>query len=185
MAQSVTLPSPIPPGLVESAIAAGISLYGQNGEWMSDTPVAVSSFVSSYDPLPWLRAQALATVASTLASHIAAGFTYQGVTVEITGEASVVGSPTGNIDAMAAIASNTIAGTVTTAWPTGFGWVGKGTTATIPLSTPQAMVAFAAATGHYKSALIQYANNLEAQIEAATTAAAVQSIDLTSGWPTS
>lgn len=171
-------------GLVEALAAAGIAVATDGTTWEVSDLAKAQSIAASYSPLSYVQRQKVTAAGALLEQKIAAGFTYNGVTVDITGTASIPGSATGNISAMAAIASDTIAGTITTPWPVNFAWVGMGTTATIPLSTPQAMVQFAAAAGHYKSALIQYANQLQAQIEAATTVTAVQAIDITAGWPT-
>lgn len=172
-------------GKLDALSKNSIDFYSRNGVLYVSDLTKAQSVVAAYNPLPYTQQQKITALGALLEQKIGAGFTYSSVLVDITGTASIPGSATGNISAMASIAGDTIAGIITTAWPSTFAWIGMGTTATIPLSTPQAMVQFAAAAGHYKSALIQYANQLQAQIEAATTVTAVQAIDITAGWPTS
>ena len=166
------------PGLRDAFLAAGISCQWQNGSLLVSDLSAAQSLAASYNPLPAIQQQALATVQATLATKLAAGLAIGSNVIAIDAAAQT------EIAALAILALATISGTATTPWPTGRTWpVVSGTP--IPLTTPQDLIAVGAPGAHYVWSLKNYANGLAAQIAAATTAAAVQAIDLVGGWPTS
>lgn len=168
------------PGLLGALSAAGLSpRYVGTTLYVSDL-AAAQAFVASYNPLPATQAQAIAQVGAIYLEKIAAGFTYNGV---------VVGcdeTTQGDIDRLSSIASNIAAGRISSAWPsTRQISAMPGQTGGVPVGTPAAMLAFGGAYGTYIADLRFYADSLIGQIQAAATASAVQSIDLTTGWPTS
>lgn len=146
-----------------------------NGVWQQN-------WVQVVVPLATAQAQAIAQVGAIYLEKIAAGFTYNGVTV------GILPADIQNITAMAATAMANIQaaslGITAPAWPSNFAWLPQGSGASLPLTAPE-MITFGAAASHYVSSLILYADSLIAQIQAATTASAVQAIDITAGWPTS
>ena len=153
--------------------------------WVIGSPQAVQvngvwqqNWVQQAIPLATAQGEALATVAATLAAKLAAGLASGSNVIAIDAAAQ------SEIAALAILALATISGTATTPWPTGRTWpVVSGTP--IPLTTPQDLIAVGAPAAHYVWSLKNYATLLAAQIGAATTAAAVQAIDLVGGWPTS
>ena len=166
------------PGLQQALADAGVGCWWEADAFYVSDLAKAQSVVAAYNPLPAIQHQALATVAATLADKLAAGLAIGSNIVAIDAVAQ------SEIAALAILALATINGTATTPWPTGRAWpVVSGTP--IPLTTPQDLIAVGAPAAHYVWSLKNYANGLAAQIGAATTAAAVQAIDLTSGWPTS
>jgi hypothetical protein len=166
------------PGLYAALVAAGHSvIHYSTGAWSPD-PTPTQDFINAYSAVPFVQHQALEALAAQLAKVIAAGFTYQTVLVAVD-DASI-----GKITAQAAVASNTIHGLLTTAWPSSFAWLPQGAGAPLPLSTPQDMITFAGAVAAYVSNVILYAASLEAKILAATSVSGVEAVTLTTGWPT-
>jgi hypothetical protein len=165
----------------QAIAAAGQQLWCQNGIWYGDDATTVQAIISGWNPLPTEQAAAIAAVEATLAAKIAAGFTYNGTTIGIA-PADIV-----NINSMASQALLTLsppAGVTPAAWPAGFAWLPQGAGTPIPLSAAE-MLSMANACAHYVSALILYADALAAEIEAATTSAAVTAVLTNANWPTS
>ena len=172
------------PGLLGALSAAGLSpRYIGTTLYVSDL-AAAQSIVASYNPLAATQAEIITQIQTILSEKIAAGFTYNGVTVGINPSNGDIQ----NITAMAATAmaniQATALGITVEPWPTNFAWLPQGSGASLPL-TPAEMITFGDAASHYYSALILYADNLESQVMAATTAADVLAINITTGWPTS
>lgn len=166
------------PGLQQALAAAGVACWWDTGAFYVSDLAKAQSVVTAYNPLPAIQQQALTTVAATLAAKLAAGLAIGSNVIAIDAAAQ------SEIAALAILALATISGTATTPWPTGRTWpVVSGTP--IPLTTPQDLIAVGAPAAHYVWSLKNYATLLAAQIGAATTAAAVQAIDLVGGWPTS
>ena len=171
------------PGLLAAMAAAGLSPHFIGTALYVADLAAAQSLVSSYNPLPAIQAQALATVATTLTARISAGFTYNGVLVACD-EASQ-----GKIDRVANMAENIIAGRSAVTWtsrtwpPFALGNPG------VPLATAQDMVTFGTAIGDYMADNEFHAADLTAQIMASTaTAASIGALDLDNSkgtWPTS
>ena len=172
-------------GIVGVPISAPPSPASAGYAWVIGSPAAVQvngvwqqNWVQQAVPLATAQGEALATVAATLAAKLAAGLAIGSNVIAIDAAAQ------SEIAALAILALATISGTATTPWPTGRTWpVVSGTP--IPLTTPQDLIAVGAPAAHYVWSLKNYATLLAAQIGAATTAAAVQAIDLVGGWPTS
>lgn len=167
-------------GMRRAVAAAGHQLILLNGEWFADDASAVNSIIAAYDPLPAVQQEALATVAATLASKLGAGFMYSNVLVAI--------DPQGRrskIAEAASLAQAILGGTSTQTWNSSRVWPPMTGTTGVPIGAPQAMIDMAAAIGSYVMDLDLYAGSLAAQIMAATSASAVQAINLTSGWPAS
>lgn len=166
------------PGLQQALGAAGIACWWEAGNFFVSDLTKAQAVVAAYDPLPAVQAQATAQVQATLASKLAAGFAIGSNVIAIDQTAQA------EIGSLAILALATLAGQVTTPWPTGRTWpVVSGTP--VPLTTPQDLIAVGAPCAHYVWSIKNYAVNLIAQIEAAITAAAVQAINITTGWPTS
>lgn len=166
------------PGLQQALGAAGVACWWEAGGFYVSDLAKAQSVVAAYDPLPAVRLGAEGQVQATLAAKLAAGFVYSGVLIDCSQ------TQTDDITAVAAIASNILTGKLTTTW-TAIEWPSMNGAAGLPIASAQDMVNFGAAIGHYVSGLKFYALGLISQIRAATTAAAVQAIDLTTGWPTS
>lgn len=179
MSGPITYPTSEVPGLLAAITASGYWAREEDGAWIASDAPSVQAIINGYNEFPATQQQAVAAAYAKLATIIAVGYTYNGVLIAIDDAGRA------DLTAMAAIASNTIAGIVTTAWPSTFAWAPKGLGASLPLGTPQSMIVFAAAAGHYVSANVQYAEALAQQIMAATTVAEVQTISITTGWPTS
>jgi hypothetical protein len=168
-------------GLQEALVASGIACWWQSGIFFVSDLAAAQAVVANYNPLPAEQAATIATVESALAAKIAAGFTYNGTTIGIA-PADIV-----NINSMASQALLTLsppAGVTPAAWPSGFAWLPQGAGTPIPLSAAE-MLSMANACAHYVSALILYADVLAAEIEVATTSAAVTAVLANANWPTS
>lgn len=169
-------------GLQQALSAAGIACWWEAGNFFVSNLTAAQNIVASYNPVPAMQAALISQVETLLQEKVAAGFTYNGVTV------GILPADIQNITAMAATAMANIQaaslGITAPAWPSNFAWLPQGSGASLPLTAPE-MITFGAAASHYVSSLILYADSLIAQIQAATTAAAVQAIDITTGWPTS
>ncbi len=166
------------PGLQQALGSAGVACWWEAGGFYVSDLAKAQSVVAAYNPMPAIQQGALATVAATLAAKLAAGLAIGSNVIAIDAAAQT------EIAALAILALATINGTATTPWPTGRTWpVVSGTP--IPLTTPQDLITVGAPAAHYVWSLKNYANELGAQIMAATTSAAVQAINLTSGWPTS
>ncbi len=173
----VNYPSPPPLGLCQASVEAGYYVELRPEGAFSNDPSGALAFANTYNPLPVWQKQQMQAVAEQYATIIAAGYTYSNVLVAIDDVSQQ------KITAMAAIASNTLAGLITTAWPTTFAWAPMGFGASLSLPTPQNMIAFGAAIGHYVSNVILYAESLTQQIASAPSVAAVQAINITAGWP--
>jgi hypothetical protein len=168
-------------GLQDALKASGISCQWQSGLMLVSDLAAAQNIVAAYDPIPAEQASAIATIEATLATKIAAGFTFSGAVIGIS-PADIV-----NINSMASQALLTLSpptGVTPAAWPSGFAWLPQGTGSPLPL-TPAEMLTMANACAHYVSALILYADALAAQIMAATTSAAVAAVVSSASWPTS
>ena len=166
------------PGLQAALGSAGVACWWEAGGFYVSDLAKAQAVVAAYDPLPAVRAQTEAQVQATLAAKLAAGFAIGSNVVAIDQTAQA------EIGSLAILALATLGGQVTTPWPTGRTWpLVSGTP--IPLTTPQDLIAVGGPCAHYVWSIKNYAIGLIAQIEAATTAAAVQAIDITAGWPTS
>jgi hypothetical protein len=168
-------------GLTSALSSAGIAWWWESGQLYVSDFAAAQTVVANYNPLPAERAAAIATVETQLAAKIAAGFAYNGAVIGIL-PADIV-----NINSMASQALLTLsppAGVTPAAWPSGFAWLPQGPGSPIPLTAAE-MLAMANACAHYVSALILYADALAAEIESATTSAAVAAVLSGANWPTS
>jgi hypothetical protein len=168
-------------GLQDALTASGIEYAWINGVFFVSNLTAAQAVVANYNPLPAEKAAAIATVETTLAAKIAAGFTYNGTKIGVA-PADIV-----NINSMASQALLTLsppAGVTPAAWPSSFAWLPQGAGTPIPLSAAE-MLSMANACAHYVSALILYADALAAEIEAATTSTAVTAVLTNANWPTS
>ena len=166
------------PGLQQALLAAGIAAYWRGGAFYVSDLATAQAVVAAYDPLGAVRLEAEGQVQATLAAKLAAGFTIGSNVVAIDQTAQA------EIGSLAILAMATLGGQVTTPWPSGRTWpVVSGTP--IPLTTPQDLIAVGGPCAHYVWSIRNYAVNLIDQIQAATPASAVQSIDLTTNWPTS
>ena len=128
------------------------------------------------DDLAAAKVAKKAAVDAQLAALYTAGWTYGGVMYQIDPDSQA------NITAMGALASASVAGVPgAAAWPAGFYWIAADNSH--EAMTAAQMFAFAQAVAGHVSALILFGRGLKDQIDAATTAAAVDAIDVTTGWP--
>lgn len=166
------------PGLQAALGSAGVACWWEAGGFYVSDLAKAQAVVAAYDPLPAVRAQTEAQVQATLAGKLAAGFTYSGVLIDCSQ------TQTDDITSVATIASNILSGKLNETW-TAIEWPAMNGGAGLPIASAQDMVTFGAAIGHYVSGLKFYALGLISQIRGATTVAAVQAINVTTGWPTS
>lgn len=126
-----------------------------------------------------MQAQAIrqAEVDGLRDQKIAAGWTYQGKVIEIDAGSQA------NIAAQALAALNSTVAPTTYPWNANTYWI-CADNSHLALGTAAEMLALGSAAGAYVSGLILNAASLKAEIGAATTLAAVQAIDIASGWPT-
>ena len=159
-------------GLHAAIQAAGHSLQQRSGAWVSDNDAAVQAIIDAYIG----TSDKLAALATHYASVIAAGRAYNGTTFQIDA-ASQAG-----ISAMGALAASLLANTPgAAAWPAGFYWIAADNSHVA--MDAAGMYAFAQNVAAYVSALVLTNAALKGQIAAATTQAALDAIDVTSGWP--
>lgn len=166
------------PGLQAAFAAAGIQCQWQTNTMLVSDLAAAQKIVASYNPLPAEQAAAIATVQATLAAKIAAGLVIGASTVAIDPATQ------SEINQLCNLAHVTIAALTTAVWPSGRYWpVIAGSP--IPLATPQDAISIGVPAAQYVWSLKNYALTLTAEIEAATTSAALASVLATAVWPTS
>lgn len=171
------------PGLQQALATAGVACWWKAGAFYVSDLSAAQSLVASYNSLPAIQQAALETVAATLGTRIAAGFTYNTVLIACDDVTQ------GKISRVAQMAADIISGQITKSWTTRT-WPSMTPGATgLSLSTPQEMIAFGAAVGSYVADNEFYAADLASQILASTaTAASIAALDLTNSqgtWPNS
>lgn len=170
------------PGLQAALAAANIAFWWQNGVAQVSDLAAAQAIVAAYNPLPALQAAAITQVTAQLESLITVGYTYQGVLI------SIDAASTNKIDAMCTRALANLQGTALGVTVQPFpviSWPAQNGGPALSIATPQVMVEFGDAIGHYVCAIEQYANVLATQIAEAATVTALQAINLTTGWPSS
>lgn len=171
------------PGLLAAMAAAGLSPHFIGTALYVADLAAAQSLVSSYSPLPAIQQAALATVAATLASRLAGGFTYNGVVVACDDAAQ------GRISRVAQMAADILDGKISKAWVSRTWPSMTPGAAGLVISTAQDMIDFGAAVGGYVADNEFFAADLEAQILAPTsTATSIAALDLDNSqgtWPTS
>ncbi len=114
----------------------------------------------------------LAAVLAASASYTVGGTTYHGVQVDDVSQ--------GRIAAMAQTAA-LVKLTYLSTWPTTYqGWLLADNTTLIPLATPDAGIAFAAAISDWVATAIVNSHALKAAVRASSTP---ESVDITTGWP--
>lgn len=124
-----------------------------------------------------LRAAKLASIAATADALLAAGAPVDGGKHVALDDGSRA-----DLTAMAATATAASAGAVT--WPESYsrGWITI-ENVRIPLATPADGLALAASVGDWYAAIVQHRRDLKDATLAAGDAAALDAIDVTTGWP--
>jgi hypothetical protein len=185
----ISMPSPAPVGIQEALGAEGYTALPWNGKWVGDNVQAINAFIASYDELPAVKKQAIATVEQSLQDKINAGLSYTWTDSSGTQQKSVIALDEmmqGKVNRMVAIASNTLnppSGITMPIWPSSTMWATQ-SGPLLPVATPGAMLQLGAAVGHYVMGLDQYAQYLALQIEGASSASDVATILSGASWPT-
>ena len=124
-----------------------------------------------------LRATKLAAISTTADALLAAGAPVDGGLHIALDDGSRA-----DLTAMAATATAASAGAVT--WPESYsrGWIAV-ENVRIPLATPAAGLMLAASVGDLYAAVVQHRRDLKDAALAAEDAAALDAIDVTTGWP--
>ncbi len=184
-------PAQVSAGVIPVPVSYPTTAPADGYSWELGNPIAIQvnrAWQQNWVQVPLnlsnIQSQVISQIQTILSEKIAAGFTYNGVTVGINPSNGDIQ----NITAMAATAmanlQATALGITVSPWPTNFAWLPQGSGASLPL-TPTEMITFGDTASHYYSGLILYAASLEQQVMAATTAADVLAINITTGWPTS
>ena len=157
----------------DASLPPDTDIRRQLAEWLADGNV-ISPFASTLDDL---RAAKLAAITSAANALLAAG-------APVTGGLHVAldDGSRADLTAMAATASAALTGAVS--WPESYarGWIAV-ENVRIPLATPADGLTLAASVGDWYAAVIQHRRDLKDAALAAEDAAALDAIDVTTGWP--
>lgn len=176
----IPFPNPYVSGSIEALSAAGFSPNHTPDGIITTDDVSAQALLDAYAGSPaelaYWQAQWLANLAALFLSKLSADMIYDGAAYQI--DANSVQ----NITAMGALAGQALSNTPGAApWNPNFGWITSANTIA-PMTAAQ-MLGFAQAAAGHVSAIIFNNRTLKDAIAAATSAAQVQAVDLTQGWP--
>ena len=181
--QKTTLTAPLPLGFAESVAQSNLTVEtAPEGIYASDAAAVealYAAYQSSNGALQAAQSAAIASVQAQFTSLVTSGFTYQGALI------GILDTDRPNIDAKALQAYLSLQSGTGVTWSSNMAWLPQGPGSSLALPTAAAMIAFANAVDSYYTDIVFYEASLEAQIAAATSVAAVQAINVTTGWPTS
>jgi hypothetical protein len=165
------------PAYIAALEAAGLSaVLRPDGLYVSDIDAAQAVAADAAALLVQAKAIKAAAVASCYAGKIAAGFNYAGKLIQIDDASQA------NIAAQGLAALGSIVDPASNPWDANFTWI-CADNSRLALATAAAMYAFATACDGYVKGCILQRRALKDAIAGATTLAALQAIDISTGWP--
>lgn len=155
-----------PEGTREVGLMPGAGWTYDGTDWIAPTPSLIA-----------LRVAKLAKISATADALLSAG-------APVSGGLHVALDDGSRADLTAMASTATAASTGAVSWPDTYsrGWITI-ENVRIPLSTPADGLALAASVGEWYAAVVQHRRDLKDAALAAEDAAALDAIDVTTGWP--